>query len=293
MTRIIDLFGGAPCLSVELWPPRSEAAEARLAASLDRLDLLRPAFASITYGAAGSTRDRTHDLVVSLQRDHGTTAMAHLACAAHSRAELVDILVRYRDAGIENVLALRGDPPMDATEPLPDGELGHAAALVELVRSVGPFCIAVAAHPAGHPEAAGLVEDRRRLAEKLALADFAITQFFYDVDEYLRLVEDLAALGVTKPVVPGVMPITSVRTLERMAALSGCAVPDALVERITRADGPDEVRRVGVEIAIELCGKLLAEGVPGLHFYTMNQFTSTVEICRALGLAPPEAPTAG
>lgn len=285
MTRIVELFGGAPVLSVELWPPRSDAAAQRLDSTLERLEELRPGFASITYGAAGSTRDRTHDLVVGLQNDRRITTMAHLACAAHRRSELVEILERYRDAGIENVLALRGDPPVGADAPLPPGELSSARELVELAREVGPFCVAVAAHPAGHPDSDDLARDRRFLADKLRVADFAITQFFFDVADYQRLVEDLASLGVTKPVVPGVMPITSVRTLERMSVLAGAPVPDAVASRVTAA-APDDVQRLGVELAVELCGKLLAEGVPGLHFYTMNQFSATLEVCSALGLVP-------
>jgi methylenetetrahydrofolate reductase (NADPH) len=285
VTRIVDLLGASPCHSVELWPPRSPAAEARLSASLDHLDLLRPSFASITYGAAGSTRDRTHEMVVSLQNERATTTMAHLACAAHRRDELVEILERYRRAGIDNVLALRGDAPEGSAGPVPEGELVHAVELVELAKSVGPFCVAVAAHPAGHPEAASLREDRRRLAEKLRVADFAITQFFFHVDEHMRLLGDLEALGVTKPVIPGIMPITSARTLERMAALSGVAVPAAVADRVAAA-APEDVHRIGVDIATELCAELLAAGVPGLHFYTMNHFSATLEVCAALGLVP-------
>ncbi|HVC25709.1 MAG TPA: methylenetetrahydrofolate reductase [Acidimicrobiales bacterium] len=287
MSRVVDLLEAGTSRSVELWPPRSEAAAARLAATLDRLELLRPDFASITYGAAGSTRDRTHDLVVELQRDRHVTAMAHLACAAHSRSELGAILARYREAGIENVLALRGDPPQGSTGPLADGELRHAIELVELVHDAGPFCVAVAAYPAGHPDAPDLETDRRHLASKLAVADLAITQFFFGLAEYLRLVDDLEALGLDRPVIPGVMPVTSVRTLDRMAALLGAPVPLDIAERIEAArEDPDEVHRVGVEIATELCGELLAAGAPGLHFYTMNQFAATLEICTALDLVP-------
>ena len=287
MTRIVDGLGGPPRVSVELWPPRTDQAAERLEASLDRLAELRPSFASITYGAAGSTRERTHDLVVEMERRRDTTAMAHLTCAAHSRAELVGILERYRDAGVENVLALRGDPPLGGSTTLPEGELEHAIELVELAASVGPFCVAVAAHPAGHPQAPDLVTDRRRLAEKLRVADFAITQFFYGVEEYLLLLDDLAALGVDKPVIPGVMPVTSTRTLERMAALSGRPVPDWLGARIAAA-GADarSVRRAGVEVATQLCGQLLERGAPGLHFYTMNQVEATFDVASALGLAP-------
>jgi len=286
VTHIVEMFGGTPCVSIELWPPRTDDAAIKLSATLDRLEDLRPAFASITYGAAGSTRDRTHDLVVSLQRDRHTTAMAHLACAAHSRAELEAILARYLDAGVTNVLALRGDPPVDATGPLPDGDLRRAVELVELVRQTGPFCIAVAAHPVGHPDAPDLASDRRFLADKLRVADFAITQFFYDIDDYRRLVDDLDALGVAKPVVPGVMPITSAKTLDRMTELSGVAVPQALRDRVESAKDASEVSRIGVDMATELCEQLVADGAPGLHFYTMNRFKATLEICTALGLSP-------
>ncbi len=286
MTRIVDAFDGTPRISVELWPPRSEQAARRLEASLDRLAELRPSFASITYGAAGSTRERTHDLVVEMERRRSTTAMAHLTCVAHSRAELVEILQRYRDAGVENVLALRGDRPATGSAAGPVGELAHAVDLVELASSVGQFCIAVAAHPAGHPESPDLATDRRRLAEKMRVADFAITQFFYAPEEYLVLRDDLAALGVDKPLVPGVMPVTSARTLERMAALSGRPVPEWLRDRIARA-GPDAqlVRRAGVEVAAQLCSQLLECGAPGLHFYTMNDVEATLEVTSALGLA--------
>ncbi len=290
MTRICDLLSGPPRVSVELWPPRTEQAARRLEASLDRLAELRPAFASITYGAAGSTRARTHELVVELEHERHTTAMAHLTCAAHSRAELVEILHRYRGAGVENILALRGDPPLDAPDVAARGELAHAIDLVDLARSVGPFCVAVAAHPLGHPEAPDLATDRRHLAEKLRVADFAITQFVYGAEDYLRLVGELSELGIDKPVVPGVMPVTSPRTLERMAALSGHRVPAWLARRISAAgDDPTAVQRVGVEIATQLCEELLASGAPGLHFYTMNQFAATLEVAIALGLVPSVA----
>jgi len=287
MARIDELLEGKRSISIELWPPKTPEALARLRESLARLYELHPTFASITYGAAGSTRARTHELVVEIRRAARTEPMAHLACFAHRRGELVEILERYAGAGIDNVLAVRGDPPREATVPSPVGDLGHAIELVELVKSVAPFCVAVAAHPEGHPGAADLASDRRHLAAKLGVADFAITQFFFAVPDYLRLVEDLAALGVTKPVIPGIMPITNLNTVSRMAELSGAAVPAGVAERISCCgDDPAEVRAVGIEIATELCAELIAEGVPGLHFYTMNQVSATVAICENLGLAP-------
>jgi methylenetetrahydrofolate reductase (NADPH) len=285
MARIHDLLAAGQCFSMELWPPRDEAAEARLEIALAELGALRPSFVSITYGAGGSTRERTHEMVVRMQRDHAVPTMAHLTCAAHTRHELRDVLARYAAAGVENVLALRGDPPLGEAGPLPAGELAHAIELVELARSVGDFSVAVAAHPQKHPDAADTESDRRHLAAKLRLADFAITQFFFRVEDYLRLVDWLEAEGVDKPVIPGVMPITNARTVGRMAELSGAEVPPAIAARIEAvADRPAEVHKIGVEVATELCQKLLAEGVPGLHIYTMNQSLATKEVYAHLGL---------
>jgi methylenetetrahydrofolate reductase (NADPH) len=287
MARISDLLGRGRAFSIELWPPRSEVAERRLEAALAELEPLRPTFTSITYGAGGSTRERTHDLVVRLRHHSSMTPMAHLTCAAHRRDQLEDILRRYRDEGVENILALHGDPPLDADSDLAEGDLRYALDLVELVRSVGPFCVAVAAHPEGHPRAPDRTTDRRHTALKLEAADFAITQFFFRLEDYLDLVESLSGLGVDKPVIPGLMPITSVRTVSKMCELSGTEVPRVITDRLDAvADQPDEVRRIGVEVATELGQKLLAEGVPGLHFYTMNQAAATREIHANLGLGP-------
>lgn len=287
MTRIDDLLARGRTLSVELWPPRTPEAAERLARTLARLESLRPAFASITYGAGGSTRDGTHELVVSLRREGKITPMAHLTCAAHRRQELVDILVRYREAGVENVLALRGDPPRSASAPLPEGELPHAVDLARLAKEVGGFCVAVAAHAGRHPEAPSREADLGYLAAKLEVADLAITQLFFRTADYFALVEALAERGVHKPVLPGVMPITSLRSVQRMAELSGATPPRDLLDRVEAvADDPEAVRKVGVEIATELCEQLLAAGVPGLHFYAMNEVRATTEVCRNLGLVP-------
>ncbi len=285
MARITDLLARRRTLSVELWPPRTPDAAERLAASLERLRALSPDFASITYGAAGSTRDRTHEVVVAIHDAGVMTPMAHLTCAAHRRDELVEILLRYRGAGIENILALRGDPPLAAEGPLPAGELAHAAELVELVRELGGFDVAVAAHPTVHPESPDAASDLDHLAHKLGRADFAITQLFFEVGDYLRLVEGLSERGVDKPVVAGIMPVTTLRSLEMMTKLSGAEVPDAFATRVARAGtSPEDVRAVGVELASELAARLLAEGVPGLHFYTMNETRATLEVCANLGL---------
>ena len=287
MTRISDLLAEGRTLSVELWPPRSEAAESRLEAALAEIEsVLAPAFYSITYGAGGSTRERTHDLVVRLRNEAGGTAMAHLVCAAHSRAELAEILERYRAAGVDNILALKGDPPLDAEESLQPGELSYAGELVTLAKSVGDFCVAVAAHPEGHPRSPDRASDRRFLAAKLEVADFAITQFFFKSEDYFSLVDELGRLGVDKPVLPGIMPITNPRTLAKMAEMSGSAVPEELARRIDAVAGePGEVAKIGVEVATTLGAELLEGGAPGLHFYTMNVSAATVAVCRNLGIA--------
>jgi methylenetetrahydrofolate reductase (NADPH) len=214
------------------------------------------------------------------------TPMAHLTCVVHSRLELAEILVDFRKAGIQNLLALGGDPPPDDEAGL--GELKHAIELVELARAIGGFSIGVAAHPELHPNSHGdRVFDRDHLAAKLRVADFGITQFFFRLRDYTGLVEDLAARDVHKPVLPGIMPITNLANVRRMAQLSGCDVPPEVVARLEAAgDEPGDVRRAGIDMATELCQQLLDAGAPGLHFYTMNRSTATREIYANLGLIP-------
>jgi methylenetetrahydrofolate reductase (NADPH) len=284
MPRIADMLANGKTFSFEFFPPKTPEAEITLEMTLAELELLKPSFVSVTYGAGGSTRERTHDLVVSINRNTTMTAMAHLTCAAHRREELLDIVTRYKGAGIENILALGGDPP--ANLDLPEGDLHHACELVDLVREVGPFCVGVAAHPELHPKSPDRASDRDFLAAKLREADFGITQFFFRTSDYRGMVDDLAERGVDKPVIPGIMPITNLKSVQRMATLSGAAVPPEVVGRLEAvADDPDEVRRVGVEMATELCQELLDAGAPGLHFYTLNRSTATREIYTNLGLA--------
>ncbi|MGI9120424.1 MAG: methylenetetrahydrofolate reductase [Acidimicrobiales bacterium] len=285
MAKVHELLATGPTLSFELWPPRDED---RFVRALEKLAFLRPDFVSVTYGAGGSTRDRTHDLVVDLARSWSLLPVAHVCCAAHHRQELVDMLSRYRADGIDNVLALRGDPPLDGDGVLVEGDLHHASELVDLVRDVGDFSVGVAVHPEGHPDSGGARElDLDHAAVKLAAADYAITQFFFRVEDYLRLVEGLSARGVDKPVIPGIMPIDRLSQVARMAEMSGTRLPPELTARLESASGdPDEVRRIGIEVATELGQKLQAEDVPGLHFYTMNRSVSTVAVCANLGLGP-------
>jgi len=283
MTRIPDLLRGGRTYSFEFFPPRTPEAEATLERTLIELEPLHPAFVSVTYGAGGATRERTHDLVVKINRLTGMTAMAHLTCVGHSCDELDTIVARYRDAGIENVLALGGDPPADAD--LPPGELSYAVELVRLIRSVGDFAVGVAAHPEPHPRSPDLATDRGHTAEKLAEADFAITQFFFEARHYFDLVESLRALGVDKPVIPGIMPVQSISAIRRMTEMQGSEFPAWFDARLREVeDDPDAVRKVGIEEATNLCVALLEGGAPGLHFYTMNRSPATREIHANLGL---------
>ncbi len=291
MTRIDALLAAGPTFSFELFPPKSDAEQATLTQTLRELEPLGPSFVSVTYRGGRASRQRTFDLVTGMLGATTLNPMAHLVCVAHSRLELADILVAYRKAGVDNLMALGGDPPADPADG--PGELTHALELVELARSIGGFSIGVAAHPAGHPRSADLRSDRDHLAEKLRLADFAATQFFFELDQYTSLVTELAERGVEKPVLPGIMPVTSLRSIDRMATM-GAPVPAWAVARLEAADaagGSDAVRREGVAMATELCRGLLDAGAPGLHFYTLNRSSATREIYAALGLAPK--PSAG
>ncbi|MDA8148317.1 MAG: methylenetetrahydrofolate reductase [Actinomycetota bacterium] len=287
MTRIADLLAAGPTYSFEFFPPKTDVEQATLVRTLRELEPLGPSFVSVTYRGGAESRARTFDLVTGMLKTTTLTPMAHLICAAHTRLELADILVDYRKAGVENLMALGGDPPADAADASDTrGELRHAVELVALARAIGGFSIGVAAQPLGHPLSTDLAADRDHLAEKLDQADFAATQFFFEVGDYVGLVEDLAARGVRKPVLPGIMPITTLRSIPAMAAM-GAAVPAWMVARLHRAGdagGPDAVRREGVAMATELCSQLLDVGVPGLHFYTLNRSSATKEIYQALGL---------
>jgi methylenetetrahydrofolate reductase (NADPH) len=212
------------------------------------------------------------------------TPMAHLICAAHTRLELAEILVEFRKAGIENLMALGGDPPTDPGAA--EGELRFASELVELARAIGGFSIGVAAHPVGHPKSPDLKSDRDWLAEKMRLADFAVTQFFFKAEEYVSLVEDLAARGMDKPVVPGIMPVTSLAAIPRRAQM-GAAVPAVMIDQLESAGDREAVRRAGIGLATTLCQELLDRGAPGLHFYTLNRSMATREIYTNLGLTTP------
>ena len=280
--RIDELLAAGPTRSFEFFPPKSDEESAILAASLEDIQPLQPSFVSVTYRGGRESRQRTFDLVTQIEHDGYVTAMAHVICVGHTRAEMRDLLKNYAEAGVQNIMALGGDIPDDPSAAT--SEFEHAIDLIALAREIGDFSVGVAAHPDGHPRSPDRASDRRFLAEKLALADFAVTQFFFEVDEWTRLVSELAELGVTKPVLPGIMPVTTITGIERMKAMGG-AVPRALVERLIAADrrgGPPEVRAEGIRAAIALCQELLDEHAPGLHFYTLNRSTATSEIYHAL-----------
>ncbi len=287
------IASGGRSYSFEFFPPKTDRGEVLLWQAIRELESLRPTFVSVTYGAGGSTRDRTVRVTGRISAETTLTAVGHLTCVGSSRAELRGVVGAYADAGVRNVLALRGDPPGgpgDSWLAHPDG-LDHADELVRLVRGLGDFCVGVAAFPDRHPESPSLDHDAWVLASKTeAGADFAVTQFFFQASDYFELVERAAAHGASIPVIPGIMPVTDVRQIERFAQLSGASLPAPLVRRLHAVqDDPEAVRQVGVEVATALCEELLAGGAPGLHFYTLNRSTATREIYRALGLPAREA----
>jgi methylenetetrahydrofolate reductase (NADPH) len=283
MARISDLLARGRTFSFEFFPPRDDAMQLTLGRTIAELEPLEPSFVSVTYGAGGSSRERTRNIVTWVARETAITPMAHLTCQGHSRAEITELLDDYHAAGVENIMALGGDLPAEMAASA-SRDYRYACDLVADVAATGHFSIGVAAHPEVHPASPDRATDRRHLADKLAAADFAVTQFFFEAHHYFELVEELSDLGVTKPVLPGIMPVTNVAQITRMATLSGAEVPSWLVEAVTGFDDPADVRRVGVELASRMCAELLDGGAPGLHFYTMNRSTASREIYSNLGL---------
>jgi methylenetetrahydrofolate reductase (NADPH) len=284
MARIGEVLATRPTLSFEFFPPKDDEMERALDKAVAELAELRPSFVSVTYGAGGSTRERTRDVVVRINREQAFPAMAHLTCVGHTREQVQSLLDEYAANGVENILALGGDPPADGSDP--GGDFAYAIDLVDIVRAhPAGFSIGVAAHPELHPRSTSREEDRRHLATKLERADFGVTQFFFELDPYLRMVDELADLGCDKPVLPGIMPVINVAGVQRMAKMNGTAVPEALLERLVEvADQPDEVARIGVENATELAAALLAEDAPGLHLSALNRSASARAIHSNLAL---------
>ncbi len=282
------LSSGRRSFSFELFPPKTNEGERLLWQTVREIEALKPTFVSVTYGAGGSTQDRTVRLTGQIAADTTLTPVAHLTCVGATRDQLRDVVGQYAAGGVTTMLALRGDPPTGLGtewEPHPGG-LEHAVELVELIRSLGTFSVGVAAFPEGHPESSSLEDDARVLAMKQAAgAEFAVTQLFFRVEDYERLVEMAAAARCTMPIVPGIMPVTNVSQIERFAALSGAVFPADLAERFHAvSDDTEAVTELGVEVAADMCQRLLDAGAPGLHFYTLNRSRSTIEVYEALGL---------
>lgn len=283
------LASGERSFSFEFFPPKTDEGETRLWQSLRELEALHPTFVSITYGAGGTTRDRTVRITGEIAEETTLTPVGHLTCVGATRDDIHRVMAEYADAGVSSILALRGDPPggPGATWVPTPGGFEHAEELIAFVCSLGTFSVGAAAFPEGHPEAPDLDFDARVLARKAdAGADFAITQFFFRVRDYVDLVDRARAHGCAIPIIPGIMPVTNLGQITRFAELSGAAFPAELLERFAEAgDDPVAVERIGVEVATELCEQLLDEGAPGLHFYTLNSSTATREVYEALGAA--------
>ncbi|MBW8826315.1 MAG: methylenetetrahydrofolate reductase [Acidobacteria bacterium] len=283
MARIGDLLHAGPTLSFEFGPPRTDEQARRLEKVLHELQPLHPSFVSVTYGAGGTTRQATREIVEHIHRDTDMTVMPHLTCVAQRHGDIHGLLHGYADAGIENVLALAGDAPNDGQAH--ESDFTYAVELIEMAREVSDFSIGVSAFPEGHPRSPDLDSDRFHLAAKLALADFGITQFFFDTAPYFRMRDQLAALGVDKPVLPGVMMFSNVEGVRRMSALNNTTIPEWLQARLDAVDGnPGDVRRLAVELAADLIEELLAGDAPGVHLYTMNFSRATREVVAQLGL---------
>mgnify|MGYP003642768902 FL=1 len=283
---------GAPyAVSFEFFPPKTEAAEAALWRTVQRLAPLAPDFVSVTYGAGGTTRERTHATVTRIGRETGLLAAAHLTCIAATRAEIDAVARQYWDAGIRHIVALRGDPADGAAGYVPTpGGYAFAADLVAGLRRIADFDVSVAAYPETHPAAASVSEDLDNLKRKLdAGATRAITQYFFDVRVYLRFRDRVAAAGIAIPLVPGIMPVTNFASVRRFSAMCGASVPDWLGATFEGLDDDPETRQlVAATVASEQCQQLAAHGVRNFHFYTLNRAELSYAICRRLGLRPAE-----
>lgn len=279
---------GGTSFSFEFFPPKTADGMQHLWDAIRRLEPLQPTLVSVTYGAGGTTRDRTVEITHQIAQETTLTPMGHLTCVGSTVTELRAVIAAYANAGVHHVLALRGDPPGGPQAPWTStpGGLEHADELIDLIASLGEFSIGVAAFPDVHPNSDSLDFDVKVLKDKQDRgADFAMTQMFFDIDSYFRLVDAASAAGVTMPIIPGIMPVTNVRQVERFADLSSRPLPAEMVSRFNAiADDPEAVVELGVEYASQLCADLLAGGAPGLHFFTLNRSFSTLRVYRDLGL---------
>jgi len=286
--RIGDILRkGVFSVSFEFFPPKTPEGEKQLFETIRDLKPLNPTFVSVTYGAGGSTRDRTRNVVKRIHEEIGLNVMAHLTCIAHTREELIEILEDYRKIGIDNILALRGDVPRDRPDfRPPEGACKYASELVKLIReNFGDhFSIGVASYPEGHPESPNMEWEVKYFKEKVnSGADFSITQMFFENRYYYEFIDLCERAGIEIPIIPGIMPITNFKQIKKFASMCGATIPQSLIERMEPVeDKPEEVAKIGVEFAIRQCEDLILNGVPGLHFYTLNRSRATLEIYSAI-----------
>lgn len=284
--RISQLFEQAgPVFSFEFSPPRTAEGERSLLRTVERLRDLEPAFVSVTYGAGGSTREKTLEITTRVKKEFGLEAMAHLTCVGHDRAEILAILDRLQESGIENVLPLRGDPPRgESAFVRPENGFGYATELVRFIRELGhPFCLGGACYPEGHQECPDLAEDLQHLIEKVrAGLDFVITQLFFDNADYFAFNRRAVDAGIDLPIIPGIMPITNLAQIVRITQMCGAHIPESLQRRLEKAPDQSAVEAVGIDHATQQCRELLAAGAPGIHFYTLNKSTATTAILAEL-----------
>jgi methylenetetrahydrofolate reductase (NADPH) len=293
--RIRDLLGNGPTFSFEFFPPKTPEAAEQLERTIAELRELKPSFVSVTYGAGGSTREKTIEIVTRIKRDTGIEAMAHLTCAGSPKQELRSVLERIVDAGVENVLALRGDPPKGQTSFVPtEGGFRYASELVAFIREFygSQLCLGGACYPEKHVECANPAVDLMNLKRKIDCGlDFVITQLFFDNHRYFEFVERARAAGITVPIIPGIMPITNASQIERFTLACGATIPFALAAELDRCrHDAQAVLQLGIAHATAQCIGLLEGGAPGIHFYTLNRSTATREVLTALqsaGVAQP------
>ena len=276
-----------PLLSCEFFPPKTDKGEENLWRCLDELKAMNPAYISVTYGAGGSTQERTRGIVTRIKKETGLSPVAHLTCVGATAGDIAALLNDYKTAGIENILALRGDPPegMDHFQATAGG-FAHATDLISFIRAQNGFSIACATYPEGHPESPNGVEDDIRYLKMKQDngADCAVTQYFFDNDAFYRFRDAASESGVTLPIIPGIMPITNFDQIVRFSAMCGAGIPDWLHEKMGPVrDDPDAVKALGIELAVRQCTDLIDHGVPGLHFYTLNKSEATLAIAAELG----------
>lgn len=282
MTTIRDLLERGRTLSFEFFPPKTHEAQSKLRATVDLLEKAEPDFVSVTYGAGGTTRETTRETVLDFIEHRSFPAMPHLTCVGHSYAEVVDLIDDYKAHGVHNMLALAGDPPEDGS-PNP-GDFRYALELVEVLREHSDMSIGVAAFPEIHPRSTSRATDRRHLAEKLAAADFGITQFFFDAADYFAMMDELAAIDCDTPVLPGVIPVINPASVRRFADMNGTAVDEDLWRRLEAARDADERLEIAVDATVRQIDELLEGGAPGVHIYTLNQADATVRICERIDI---------